>query len=204
MDNLMFFEGQQVEVFELNGEVYFNPHDIGECLGIPKNVVRTVITRMNDQQLVKLTDSDVQNLDIRKLNNGGEYFLNEKGMFSFVFHIRTDVSGSFIAWAIAEVIPTFQNSGNNMKDSEENRVLILAKGVVLASELLKSYYKAIGFHEKHIDRLYEQLQEAQKKASKKTREFWRFPFLGIVFQNMRWARIVELLLGKRSGTESQL
>jgi hypothetical protein len=68
-----------------------------------------------------------------------------------------------------------------MKDSEENRVLILAQGVVLASELLQSYYKAIGFHEKHIDRLYEQLdssyeqlQKAQEKASKKLVDFGNF------------------------------
>lgn len=31
MQNLMIFEGHDVEVFELNGQVLFNPYHVGEC-----------------------------------------------------------------------------------------------------------------------------------------------------------------------------
>lgn len=33
-NNLMMFEGNDVEVFELNGQVLFNPKHVGEILGI--------------------------------------------------------------------------------------------------------------------------------------------------------------------------
>lgn len=34
MDNLMIFENKLVEVFELNGQVLFNPYHVAECLDI--------------------------------------------------------------------------------------------------------------------------------------------------------------------------
>ncbi len=32
MNNLMIFEGHEVEIFELNGQVLFNPKHVGKCL----------------------------------------------------------------------------------------------------------------------------------------------------------------------------
>lgn len=37
MNNLMAFQGNNVEVFEFNGKVLFNPYDVGKCLDV-KNV----------------------------------------------------------------------------------------------------------------------------------------------------------------------
>lgn len=54
MQNLMVFEGHDVEVFELNGQVLFNPYHVAEILDI-KNV-RDNIARMNAKQVVKLTN----------------------------------------------------------------------------------------------------------------------------------------------------
>ena len=34
MNDLMIFEGHEVEAFELNGEVLFNPYHVAECLEI--------------------------------------------------------------------------------------------------------------------------------------------------------------------------
>ena len=53
MQNLMIFEGHDVEVFELNGQVLFNSKHVAEILGI-KNV-NDNISRMNEKQVVKLT-----------------------------------------------------------------------------------------------------------------------------------------------------
>jgi len=70
MQNLMVFEGHDVEVFELNGQVLFNPYHVAEILDI-KNV-RDNIARMNAKQVVKLTNSKVGKTDFRKLHNTGE------------------------------------------------------------------------------------------------------------------------------------
>ena len=83
MQNLMVFEGHDVEVFELNGQVLFNPYHVAEILDI-KNV-RDNIARMNAKQVVKLTNSKVGKTDFRKLHNTGENFLTESGVYKLVF-----------------------------------------------------------------------------------------------------------------------
>ena len=47
MDNVRIFEGNEVEVFELNEQIIFNPRVVGKCLEISTNGVRKAITRMN-------------------------------------------------------------------------------------------------------------------------------------------------------------
>jgi len=83
MQNLMIFEGNEVEVLNLNGEVLFNPYHIAEILGI-KNVKEN-IRNMNDKQVIKLTNSKVSSTDFRKLHNTGENFLTESGVYKLVF-----------------------------------------------------------------------------------------------------------------------
>lgn len=46
-NNLMIFEGHNVEVFELNGQVLFNPKHVAEILEI-KNV-NDNLRKMNDK-----------------------------------------------------------------------------------------------------------------------------------------------------------
>ena len=75
MNNLMVFENHDVEVFEWNGQVLFNPKHVGDCLGI-KNV-NDNISKMNNKQVIKLTNSKIGNPDFRKLHNTGENFLTE-------------------------------------------------------------------------------------------------------------------------------
>lgn len=45
MQNLMIFEGHNVEVFELNGQVLFNPYHVGTCLELGDSAVRMAIMK---------------------------------------------------------------------------------------------------------------------------------------------------------------
>lgn len=47
MQELMIFEGNEVEVFELNGQALFNPYHVGECLELGESAVRMAIAKMN-------------------------------------------------------------------------------------------------------------------------------------------------------------
>ena len=49
MQNLMIFEGHNVEVFELNGQVLFNPYHVGTCLELGDSAVRMAIAKMNEK-----------------------------------------------------------------------------------------------------------------------------------------------------------
>ena len=82
-NNLMIFEGHDVEVFELNGQVLFNPKHVAEILEI-KNI-NDNLRKMNDKQVIKLTNSKIGNTDFRKLHNTGENFLTESGVYKLVF-----------------------------------------------------------------------------------------------------------------------
>ena len=108
MNNLMIFEGHEVEVFEVDGVVLFNPYHVGECLEISPEGVRKAITRMTDKQVVKLKNSDVANRHIRKLNNAGENFLTESGVYKLVFKSRKPNAEMFTDWIADEVLPSIR------------------------------------------------------------------------------------------------
>ena len=76
----MIFEGKDVEVFEHDGVVLFNPRHVGECLGMAERTVREHVTVMNDKKKIKLKNSDGILKDIRKLSNAGEFFVTESGV----------------------------------------------------------------------------------------------------------------------------
>ena len=112
MQNLMIFEGHDVEVFELNGQVLFNPYHVGECLELNSDAVRKAMSRMNDKQAIKVKNSDVTISHIRKLNNAGENFLTESGVYKLVFKSRKPNAEAFTDWIADEVLPALRKTGS--------------------------------------------------------------------------------------------
>ena len=112
MNELMIFEGREVEVFELNGEILFNPYHVGECLELSGEAVRKAVSRMNKKQVIKVRNSDVTNSNIRKLNNAGENFLTESGVYKLVFKSRKPNAEKFTDWVTDEVLPTLRKTGS--------------------------------------------------------------------------------------------
>ncbi len=120
MNDLMFFEGYEVEVFEFEGQVLFNANHVAEILGI-KNV-RDNLRKMNDRQVVHLTNSavskadsgnsDVHNMHFRKLNNAGENFLTESGVYKLVFKSHKPNAEKFTDWIADEVLPALRKTGH--------------------------------------------------------------------------------------------
>lgn len=113
---LFSFDGNDVEVIELNGEVLFNPYHVAECLGIAE--VRSSIRNFNDNQVVKVRNSDVQNMHIRKLNNAGENFLTESGVYKLVFKSHKPNAERFTDWIADEVLPQIRKTGSYTKTPE--------------------------------------------------------------------------------------
>ena len=111
MNNLMIFEGHDVEVFELNGQVLFNPYHVGACLELSGSAVKMAIAKMTEKQVVKLTNSKVNNTDFRKLHNTGENFLTESGVYKLVFKSRKPNAEAFTDWIADEVLPSLRKNG---------------------------------------------------------------------------------------------
>lgn len=119
----MIFEGNKVEVFELNGEVLFNPYDCGKCLELKESAVRMAISKMNDNQVKKLTNSKVKDIDFRKLHNTGENFLTESGVYKLIFKSRKESAERFQDWVTDEVLPTIRKHGAYMTEDTIEKAL---------------------------------------------------------------------------------
>ena len=123
MQEVKIFEGHEVEVLEFEGQILFNPYHVGECLEISPEGVRKAITRMNEKQAVKLKNSDVTNSNIRKLNNAGENFLTESGVYKLVFKSHKPNAEKFTDWIADEVLPSIRQHGIYATDNVIDNIL---------------------------------------------------------------------------------
>lgn len=138
MQELMIFEGKQVEVFEFQGKVLFNPKHVAECLGI-KNV-NDNISRMNENQVIKLKNSDIGKTDIRKLNNAGENFLTESGVYKLIFKSHKEEAERFQDWVTDVVLTSIRKTGTYSTGQKPTS----------AMEELRMHYRALEEHSQEI------------------------------------------------------
>ncbi|HFD2036127.1 TPA: phage antirepressor [Clostridium perfringens] len=121
MNNLMIFENKPVEVFELNGQVLFNPYHVAECLDITD--VKSSIRNFNEKQVVKLTNSKMHNMHFRKLHNTGENFLTESGVYKLIFKSKKKEAEKFQDWVTDEVLPSIRKYGAYMTENTLEKAL---------------------------------------------------------------------------------
>ncbi|EGT5086633.1 BRO family protein [Clostridioides difficile] len=182
MNNLMVFEGKEVEIFELNGKVLFNPKHVAECLDI-KNVNEN-LRNMNQKQVIKLTNSDISLTDIRKLNNAGENFLTESGVYKLIFKSKKKKAEKFQDWVTDEVLPNIRKHGsfsinpNNIKD-----VLM----PVMLNGMLAGFEQLSIENDKKIDTRFNQIEtKLDMKYEKQDRQFQEMKdMVGLKSKNIR-------------------
>lgn len=120
MNNIMNFEGNNVEVININGRFYFNPYHVGKCLELGDSAVRMAMAKMNVNQCVLFKNSDVNNIDTRKLNNAGERFLTESGVYKLAFKSRKPSAERFADWVADEVLPSINHTGTyTIEDTDQ-------------------------------------------------------------------------------------
>ena len=123
MNNLQIFKGHKVEIIEFENKILFNPYDVGKCLGLSKSAIKMAMQGMNENQVIKLTNSAVQNMntrripevnifDFRKLNNAGENFLTESGVYKLIFKSNKPKAEEFANWVTDEVLPSIRKTGS--------------------------------------------------------------------------------------------
>lgn len=111
-------EGHPIEVIFLNGEPLFNARQVGEGLMIGEGAVRKCISEMDNRHYVLVTNgmvascSDVTLSSIRKLNNRGETFLKESGLYRLIFQSRKPEAETFKDWLAMEVLPSLRKTGS--------------------------------------------------------------------------------------------
>jgi prophage antirepressor-like protein len=111
MNELMIFEGNQIEVFNIHGKVYFNPYDVGKCLGLCDSSVRMAMSKMNRNQAVKFKKSIVKDIDNLDIPTAGRLFLTESGVYKLIFKSNKPNAEKFGDWVADEVLPSIRATG---------------------------------------------------------------------------------------------
>ena len=202
MNNLMIFENKPVEVLGLNGQVLFNPYDCGECLDLEKSSVRNYLSEMNERQSVLLKNSDVLNKDFRKLNNRGEKFLTESGVYKLIFKSKKKEAEKFQDWVTDVVLPQIRKTGGYIPVNEEmSEAEIMAKALLISQktiekkdELLKAKTEELEEKNRFINQI------AVSKNSLKVEDVAQLASKdGIkIGRNRLWAKLREWVLIKQN------
>lgn len=133
----MVFEGSQVEVFEFEGKILFNPYDVGKCLGIGDSAVKMQIKDLDEDEVIKLTNSKVNSNDFRKLHNTGENFITEEGVYSFIFKSRKPEAMRFQKWVTKEVLPSIRKNGGYIANQENMTTeQFLAQAILFSQKII--------------------------------------------------------------------
>lgn len=157
MNKLMVFDGHEVEVLEINGLVLFNPYDVGNCLDLTESSIRNYTSKMNENQVIKLTNSDVRDKDIRKLNNAGENFLTESGVYKLVFKSRKPEAEKFTDWIADEVLPSIRKTGTYKTNQDTKNHTESLETINEAANIIIPIVEAVGMEPIHKSYLLRQL-----------------------------------------------
>ena len=120
MNELMIFEGNNVEVFNWEDKVLFNPKDVGKCLDMSYSTVKDHVRNFNKNQVIKLTNKDILKdglTNFRKIHNTGENFLTESGVYKLAFKSRKAEAERFADWVADEVLPSIRKTGNYISNN---------------------------------------------------------------------------------------
>lgn len=152
MNNLMIFEGKEVEVFEFEGKVLFNPKHIAKCLELSESATRNHLSKMNGKQVILIRNSDVRDKDIRKLNNAGENFLTENGVYNLIFKSRKEDAERFQDWVFDEVLPNIRKTESF--SINQNYLLEMIQGGIMGG------FKSVA---QYVDNRFEGIEESNNQ-----------------------------------------
>lgn len=159
MNELLFnFEGHEVEIISCNGKALFNPYNVGECLDIAEKTVRNHLGEMNQNQVIRVTNKMISDFNLtvnRKLNNAGENFLTESGVYQLVMISRKPSAQRFRDWITDIVLPRIRQYGVYIPGNTPEQVV---QNGMLGMELMvpaEQYNKLVSEHLEQRQQLLE-------------------------------------------------
>ena len=155
MNNLFNFEGHEVEIINFKGEGLFNPRHIGECLELTESAVRKAMEKMTQNQAIKLTNSDINGTNIRKLNNAGENFLKEAGVYKLIFKSNKPAAERFQNWLAEEVLPRIRQYGAYIPGNTPEQIIQNGMNAMDGMVSLSKYNDTVNYYLKELNRSIE-------------------------------------------------
>ena len=73
----------------------------------------------NNNQVVVIKNSDLHDMHFRKLNNRGEKFLTESGVYKLIFKSDKKEAEKFQDWVTDEVLPEIRKTGGYITTTDD-------------------------------------------------------------------------------------
>lgn len=137
------FQGTRLDYGILDGEPVFNLNAIGSMLGI-KNP-RTSIDVSDIDYVIKIENSVVGFTYNRNLNNRGELFLTESGLYKMLMTSMIEKAKPFQKWVTKEVLPSIRKNGGYIAGQEnaQSELEIIANALILANNVIQNKSKEL-------------------------------------------------------------
>lgn len=140
MNKLLTYKGKELTILikkehllkenNIDGDFLMCGREVATMLGY-KNTSDAILRNVYPEDKINIRNNDVrEGFNIRKLNNAGEIFINESGMYSLIFNCSLDEAKQFKRWVTSEVLPEIRKTGsyrNNIEISEDKIRLIIEK-----------------------------------------------------------------------------
>lgn len=116
MNHIFKFQKQELVIItkemttkEFTGDVLFKGQDLAKALGY-SNHRDAILRHVNTSDKVKIKNKDllIENL---KVNNAGENFITESGMYALILSSELESAKEFKFWVTSEVLPKIRKTG---------------------------------------------------------------------------------------------
>lgn len=142
MNNLVF-EGnnitlilrEQLRDVDFDGDFLMSGKEVAKILGY-KNTNDAILRHVDaeDKKLIRNSMIDAKCITLRKLNNAGENFINESGMYSLILNSELESAKRFKRWVTNDVLPQIRQTGSyglTANTIDETKVKLIVEKLAL-------------------------------------------------------------------------
>lgn len=127
------FDQNYLDYAILNNEPLFNLNNVAEILGLTNP--RMSIDTDDEDYVIKLDNSVVGLTYNRNLNNRGELFLTEAGLYKLIMRSNKPSAEAFQKWVVKDVLPSIRKTGgynmnNKMLSDMYERMMMLQEDMI--------------------------------------------------------------------------
>lgn len=141
MNNIMTFEGNNVEIIFINGEPYFEIYSTGMALGyFVKNKMGKAYPNKARIDIV------IKNAEITGCLHDVNTYFNEEQLFDFMLEAKTEKVKPFRKWVTKEVLPSINHTGSYSIENENQEYTFKGEKVMT----VKQFNRMIGIDDKGV------------------------------------------------------
>ena len=159
-----FENGENLECFELNGEVLFNPITVGKCLNLKTRSVEKYIMEMDDDERC---DFKSQNLAQLKGSDSPWLWLKEPGLYTLIFKSRKPEAQNFVKWVTHEVLPSIRKTGKYNLSKTDTMEINSSLNALQQHNIVNPYEIATANNQSHRAKLSNLINDIAKRDHRK-------------------------------------